>query len=156
MKDLTDEQHEIMVEGVMEFNDTLLTQSINLSGQAFNNALRLGCGLLILPLVFLLAITFFSRGLDLSAIAVYSLATLLLAVGFAVLVDNRAKHIVVCDKYEQDVSPDILRFLAEHGFRRSQFDQVADSILPVEAPLRQYLATAPGQPEPVPGNDEED
>jgi hypothetical protein len=42
MKDLTDEQHEIMVEGVMEFNDTLLTQSINLSGQASMSTQRPG------------------------------------------------------------------------------------------------------------------
>jgi hypothetical protein len=150
MTDLNDEQHEIMVEGVVEFNDTLLTQSINLSGQAFNNALRLGCGLLILPLMILLTITFFTRGLDLSAIFVYSLAGLLLAIGFAVLVANRAKYLVVQDKYEQDVSPDISRFLAEHGFRRMQFDEVADAVLPVEAPLRQYLAAAPGKPELVP------
>jgi hypothetical protein len=150
MTDLNDEQHEIMVEGVIEFNDTLLTQSINLSGQAFNNALRLGCGLLILPLIIVLTITFFTRGLDLSAISVYSLAGLVLAIGFAVLVANRAKYLVVQDKYEQDVSPEILRFLAEHGFRRIQFDQVADTILPVEAPLRQYLAAVPANSEPVP------
>jgi hypothetical protein len=143
MTDLTDEQTEILTEGVIDFNDTLQTQSINLSGQAFNNALRLGCGLLILPLVVVLAITFIRRGVDFSAIFVYSGAALLLSVGFAILVANRAKFLVVQDKYEQDVSPDIARFLAEHGFRRSQFDMVADSVLPAEAPLRQYLIALP-------------
>ena len=150
---LTDQQHEIMVEGVLEFNDTLLTQSINLAGQAFNNALRLGCGLLIIPLISLLVITFFTRGLDLSAIAVYSLAGLLLAVGFAVVVANRAKYLVVQDKYEQDVSPDIIRFLAENGFRRTQFDLVADTVLPADAPLRQYLVSVPTAAETPPGED---
>jgi hypothetical protein len=151
MTDLTDEQHEIMTEGVLEFNDTLLTQSINLSGQAFNNALRLGCGLVIVPLVIVLAITFIRRGVDFSAIFVYSFAALLLSIGFAILVASRAKQLVVQDKYAQDVSPDIARFLAEHGFRRSQFDRVADRVLPADAPLRTYLAPVP----PAGGADQE-
>jgi hypothetical protein len=109
--------------------------------------LRLGCGLLILPLIAVLAITFIRRGVDLSAIFVYSFAGLMLAIGFAILVANRAKYLVVQDKYEQDVSPDIHRFLAEHDFRRTQFDWVADQVLPADAPLRQYLAAVPKQPE---------
>ena len=145
MTNLTDEQTEILTEGVVEFNDTLLTQAINLSGQAFNNALRLGCGLLILPLVVVLVLTFIRRGLEFSAIAVYSGAALLMAIGFAILVAGRAKQLVVQDKYDQDVNPDILRFLSEHGFRRSQFDRVADNVLAADAPLRRYLVGAPAE-----------
>ncbi|HUF39877.1 MAG TPA: hypothetical protein VMN57_15235 [Anaerolineales bacterium] len=155
MTDLTDEQYQIMTEGVVEFNDTLLTQSINLSGQAFNNALRLGCGLLIVPLIILLAITFATRGVDFSAIFVYSFAALMLSAGFAILVANRAKHLVVQDKYEQDVGPDIAHFLADHGFRRAQFDHVADAVLPADAPLRKYLVRPASEPRTEPEPDQE-
>ena len=141
MAKITDEQYQILSEGVTEFNDTLLTQSINLSGQAFNNALRLGCGLLIVPLIIVLVITFIVRGgIDVSALVVYSIAALMIAVVFSVFVANRAKQIVLNDQYQQDVGPDIARFLAEHHLSRGQFDEVAGKILSADAPLRQYLA----------------
>jgi hypothetical protein len=144
MSELTNEQHQVLTEGIEDFNDTLLTQSINLAGQAFNNALRLGCGLLIVPLVIVLVITFIVRGgIDLSALFVYTGAAIMIAIVFSIFVANRAKQLVLNDKYEQDVGPDIARFLAEHQFDRGQFDTVAGTILSADAPLRQYLAAPP-------------
>ncbi len=139
MTDLTDERRQILLEAIQDFNDTLITQSINISGQAFNNAMRLGCGILAIPLVILLAVTYFARGLDLSGVFVFSCAALAGALVFAAFVSNRAKFLAVQEKYQQDVSPDIVRFLNENEFTRAQFDLLADDVLADNAPLRQYL-----------------
>lgn len=144
MNSLSDEQKIVLREAIEDFNDTLLTQSINLSGQAFNNAFRLGCGLLLVPLIIALVVTYFVRGLDFSAVFVYSCAAAGGALVFAAFISNRAKYIAVQEKYQQDVNPDIVRFLADNGFTRAQFDAAADDILADNAPLRQYLITPTG------------
>jgi hypothetical protein len=139
MTDMQDERQQQLLEAIKEFNDTLVTQSINLSGQAFNNALRLGCGLLIVPLIIILAVTHFVRGLDFSAVFVFSCAAFAIAIVFAAAVSNRAKYLAAQEKYQQDVNPEIVKFLAENDFTRAQFDAAADDILGDNAPLREYL-----------------
>jgi Na+/H+ antiporter NhaC len=140
MTDLTPDQQQILKEAITDFNDTLVTQSINLSGQAFNNAFRLGCGLLLLPLIIVLVATYIVRGaLDFSGVFVFSCAGVAIAVVFASLVSNRAKYLAVQEKYQKDVNPDIVKFLAGHGFTRAQFDAAADDLLADNAPLREYL-----------------
>lgn len=139
MTDLSDDQRQILLEGINDFNDTLITQSINISGQAFNNAMRLGCVILSIPLVIVLLIVQFTRGLDFSGVFVYSCAGFAGALVFAALVSNRAKYLAVQEKYQQDVNPDIVRFLSENELTRAQFDLMADDVLADNAPLRQYL-----------------
>lgn len=146
MSDLDPERRQILVEAISDFNDTLTTQSINLSGQAFNNAFRLGCGLLAIPWLIVLAITQFTRGLDFSGFFVYSCLAVAGAIVFAALVANRAKFLAVQEKYRQDVNPDIVRFLAENEYTRAQFDFVADDVLADNAPLREYLVRAEAPP----------
>lgn len=153
MTELTDEQTQILREAIDDFNDTLLTQSINLSGQAFNNAFRLGCGLLLIPLAIVLIITQVVRGLDFSGVFVYSCAAAAGALVFAALVSNRAKYLAVQEKYQQDVNPDIVRFLADQSFTRAQFDKLADEVLADNAPLRQYLVTPAAAGESAPDGD---
>src|SRR3972149_5715508 len=70
MTELSAEQRQILVEAIKDFNDTLQTQSINLSGQAFNNAFRLGCGILLIPLAVVLIVTQVVKGLDVSGVFV--------------------------------------------------------------------------------------
>ncbi len=140
MTELTDEQKQILQEAITDFNDTLTTQSINLSGQAFNNAFRLGCGVLLIPLIIVLIAIYFVRGeLDFSGVFVFSCAGAAASIVFASIVANRAKFLVVQEKYQQDVNPDIVRFLAEHQFTRAQFDAAANDLLADNAPLRDYL-----------------
>lgn len=147
MIDLPEEKAQVLAEAIQDFNDTLVTQSINLSGQAFNNAFRLGCGVLLVPLLIVLAITHFTRGLDFSAVFVYSCAVTAASVVFAALVANRSKYLAVQEKYQQDVNPDIVRFLAENDLTRAQFDRTADNLLAENAPLRQYLVRPARGPE---------
>ncbi|GEM_PF-6597819 len=139
MNTLSDEQRQIMREAVEEFNDQLATQSINLSGQAFTNALKLGCGLLALPLAIVLALTYFRRTLDFSAVFVYSCLALLIATAFASLIARRAKQLAIQDNYKLDINPEIIKFLHDNNFTRRQFDEVANEVLEDEAPLREYL-----------------
>ncbi len=136
-----DDRQQLLSEAIKDFNDTLVTQSINLSGQAFNNAFRLGCGLLLVPLIIIMAITHFVRGLDFSAVFVYSCAGVAISIVFAAMVSNRAKFLAVQEKYQHDVNPEIIRFLADHDFTRAQFDAAADDLLGDNAPLREYLVT---------------
>lgn len=146
MTELNPDRRQILVEAIHDFNDTLVTQSINLSGQAFNNGFRLGCGLLAIPWAILLVIAQFTRGLDFSGFFVYSCVAVAGAIVFAALIANRAKFLAVQEKYQQDVNPDIVRFLAENEFTRAQFDFVADNVLADNAPLREYLIRAEAPP----------
>lgn len=159
MTDLSDDQRQILLEAINDFNDTLITQSINISGQAFNNAMRLGCVILSIPLAIVLVIVQFTRGLDFSGFFVYSCAGVAGALVFAALVANRAKYLSVQEKYQQDVNPDIVRFLSENELTRAQFDSLADEVLADNAPLRQYLVGSQTKEKPdnstsiVEGND---
>lgn len=146
MTELTSERKQILLEGINDFNDTLVTQSINIAGQAFNNALKLGCGGLAIPLVITLAIVQYTRRLDFSGFFVFSCVFVSLALVFAALVANRAKYLALQEKFQQDVGPDIDAFLTEHGFTAEDFHSLADEILADNAPLRQYLAGMTAEP----------
>jgi hypothetical protein len=137
--DLSPEQRQILTEAVKDFNDQLVTYSINLSGQAFNNAFRLGCGILALPILILLGIAWAQQKLDFSGVFVYSCAGAVISAAFASLVSSRAKQIAIRDNYSHDINPEIVKFLAEHAFTRRQFDEIADELLSADAPLREYL-----------------
>ena len=136
---LSDESRQILSEGIEDFNDRLVTQSINLSGQAFNNAFRLGCSVLALPVVIVLVVSYFADRFSMISILVYGCAGALIALMFAAVVSTRAKAIAVRENYQQDINPEIVRFLAGQGFTRAQFDLLAAEILAENAPLRDYL-----------------
>ena len=138
-QELNPEQRQVLTEAIQEFNDKLVTYSINLSGQAFNNAFRLGCAILALPVIIILGVAWAQEKLDFSGVFVYSCAGTVIAVAFAALVSSRAKQIAIKDNYSQDINPEIVQFLADNQFTRRQFDEVADEILSADAPLREYL-----------------
>jgi hypothetical protein len=139
MTDLTPEQRTILAEAIKDFNDKLVTYSINLSGQAFSNAFRLGCGVLAIPVLIILGIAWAQEKLDFSGVFVYSCAGTVIAAAFASLVSSRAKQIAIRDNYSQDINPEIVQFLADNHFTRRQFDEIADDLLSADAPLREYL-----------------
>jgi len=143
--ELNEEQRRTLLEKIHDFNDQLVTYSINISGQAFGNALKLGCGLAAVPLLIILGITLIRRTFDLSTLFVYSCAALLFAIGFASLISTRAKQIAFRDGYKQDINPDIVKFLGANQFTRAQFDSLANEVLEMDAPLREYLVVP--QPE---------
>jgi hypothetical protein len=139
MSDLTPEERTLLTEAVKDFNDKLVTYSINLSAQAFTNGMKLGCGILALPLLIVLGIAWAQGKLDFSGIFVYSCAGTVLAVIFSSFIASRAKQIAIRDNYSQDINPEIVQFLAGNHFTRRQFDTIADDILAADAPLRAYL-----------------
>jgi len=139
MSDLTPEQKTILTEAINDFNDKLVTYSINLSAQAFTNAFRLGCGVIAIPVLILMGIAWAQQKLDFSGVFVYSCAGAVIAAAFAALISSRAKQIAINDNYTQDINPEIVQFLADHQFTRRQFDELADDTLSADAPLREYL-----------------
>jgi hypothetical protein len=146
MTELTPEQKTILSEAIKDFNDKLVTYSINLSGQAFSNAFRLGCGVLAIPVLIVLGLAWTQDKLDFSGVFVYSCAGTVIAAAFAALVSSRAKQIAIRDNYTQDINPEIVQFLADHHFTRRQFDEVADDLLSADAPLREYLVKPAAKP----------
>ncbi|GAB4581974.1 MAG: hypothetical protein Fur0022_47260 [Anaerolineales bacterium] len=145
MSELTPEQRTLLTEAIQDFNDKLVTYSINLSAQAFTNAMKLGCGILAIPLLIILGVAWVQDKLDFSGIFVYSCAGTIIAAAFAAFVSNRAKQIAIRDNYSQDINPEIIQFLADHQFTRREFDVVADETLSADAPLREYLVKPASQ-----------
>ncbi|MCB9135663.1 MAG: hypothetical protein H6636_09565 [Anaerolineales bacterium] len=141
MPDLTPEKRTILIEAIKDFNDKLATYSINLSAQAFTNAMKLGFGILALPLLIVLGLSWLQHKLDFSGIFVFTCAAFIISALFAAFVSRRAKQLAVSDNYTQDINPEIVQFLADHQFTRRQFDEVADDVLAADAPLREYLVT---------------
>jgi hypothetical protein len=137
--ELSKEQQQILTEGINGFNDKLVTYSINLSGQAFNNAFRLGCGVVAIPVLIILGIAWAQERLDFSGVFVFSCAGAAISAVFASLVSSRAKQIAIRENYTQDINPEIVQFLADNHFTRRQFDKLADDLLSADAPLREYL-----------------
>jgi hypothetical protein len=138
------DERQIMVEAITDFNDRLVTHAINISGAAFNNAFRLGCLVLSLPFVVVLLVSYFSDRFDMTTFFVFGCAGVMISLVFASLISTRAKRIMVDDNYQEDINPDIVKFLSEHQFTRAQFDIVADDILGDNAPLRDYLIKVSG------------
>ena len=136
---LSEEDQQILREQVLDLNDTLVTQSINLAAQAFNNAFRLGCAVLFIPVVIVLVISYTMDRFSMISIIVYGGLGALIAAGFGALVANRAKYLAIKDNYEQDITPQIKTFLKEHDMTRRQFDTMADDVLADNAPLRDYI-----------------
>ena len=137
--ELSPEQRVILTEAINDFNDKLLTYSINLSGQVFSNVFRLGCGILAIPILIILGIAWAQGKLDFSGVFVYSCAGTVIAAAFASVISSRAKQIAIRDNYSQDINPEIVQFLADNHFSRRQFDEIADDLLSADAPLREYL-----------------
>lgn len=136
---LPPEKLQILREEIVDLNDRLLTQSINISGQAFFNAFKLGVGLLFIPWLIVMIVTYLQDRMDASSIFVYSCTVVMIASVFASMIARRAKTLAVQDNYQLDINPDIVRFLSEHDLTRQQFDVHADEILDPDAPLRDYL-----------------
>ncbi len=138
---LSPERTQILREQILEFNDQLVTYMINLSGQAFNNAFKLGAVVMAPVVVLILIASALLRRISLISFLVYTCAGGMIALAFAALVSTRAKTIALREGYQQDINPEIVKFLAEQGFTRAQFDALADEVLDEEAPLRGYLIT---------------
>lgn len=141
MSELSPEKRTILIEAIKDFNDKLATYSINLSAQAFANAMKLGLGLLALPLIIVLGLSWLQQKLDFSGVFVFTCAAFVISALFAAFVSRRAKQLAVNDNYTQDINPEIVQFLADNHFTRRQFDEIADDILAADAPLREYLVT---------------
>ena len=136
---LSKEQRQIMREQILALNDRLTTHIIDISGQAFGNAFRLGCVLLSVPIIIILIISAYLNRFSLISIFVYAGAGAMLSAIFATFISTRAKTLAVEDNYQQDLNPDIVKFLSANDLTRQQFDVLADEILEEEAQLRAYL-----------------
>ena len=137
--ELTPEENEILADQIRDFNDDLVTYIINLSGQAFNNALKLGAIVMTPVVILLLIVAALLNRISLISFFAFSCAGGMIALGFAALVSTRAKTIALRDGYKEDINPKIVKFLSENGYTRAQFDLLADDILAADAPLREYL-----------------
>jgi hypothetical protein len=136
---LSPEDTQILNEKIADFNDDLITFIINLSGQAFNNAFKLGAILMTPVIVILLIVSALLERISFISFIVYICAGGMIAIAFAALVSMRAKTIALRDSYKEDINPKIVKWLAEHDFTRAQFDSLANQVLAPDAPLREYL-----------------
>ena len=136
---LSPEQTQILSEQIVDFNDDLVTYIINLSGQAFNNSFKLGAVLMTPVVVIILIASALIDRISFISYIVYICAGSMIALAFAALVSMRAKTIALRDSYSEDINPKIIEWLAENEFTRAQFDALADQILELDAPLREYL-----------------
>ncbi len=139
IEDLSSEQRQILLEIVVDVNDTLVTQSINIAGQAFTNALKLGCILLFFPVIIVLIVSYLLGKFSLISIFVYGGIGLLLAIVFGAMVATRAKTLAIEDDDGKDVNEEIEKKLIGSDFTRSQFENLANEILGEDSPLRVYL-----------------
>ena len=137
--ELTSEQRQLLLEKVIDVNDTLVTQSINVAGQAFTNAFKLGCSLLFVPVLLLLGISYWMGKFSLISIFVYFGLGALLAMVFAQLVSTRAKTLAILDDAGPSVDEEIAVQLQGSEFNRTQFDALAVEALGEDSPLRIYL-----------------
>ncbi len=142
MINLDADDRAVIVDEINDLNDTLVTYSINLTGQAFFNAFKLGAGLMIIPLGIVLAIAYRRETFDFTTVFVFSCIATLLAMVFAALIASRAKVLAVRDNYEDEIGPKIELSLKRNQITRVQFNALADEVLDKDAPLREYVAPA--------------
>lgn len=137
--DLSADDHQRLSEKVIEMNDLLVTKSIDVAGQAFTNAYKLGCAIMFLPVVIIMVVSYFLDKFSLISIFIYGGLGVMLATVFGSIIANRAKTLAILDDDGVDINTQIQDMLAGTEFSPAQFEALAHDLLGENAPLRVHL-----------------
>ena len=113
-----------------------------------SRAFNLGCSISMLPAVILILLAFFLSRANWAFSLITALVIGLLMLGLASLAANTAKRNTIGRVYQESVEPEIRQALRELDLARSQFDNLANQVLPQRATLRRYLSGSPEPEEP--------
>ena len=125
---------------VSDSNEKLFRAGSTGAEQAFG----LGCLVVSLPLLGLVLLLYLLRAINLIGLFVSVIIVALAGAGLAALIAQKARTRAISETYKRTVLPEIERTLRQYDFPQSQFNLIAEEVLPVNAPLRYFLRTPSG------------
>jgi glucan phosphoethanolaminetransferase (alkaline phosphatase superfamily) len=124
--------HETFILGL---NNDLLTTGTSYAEQAFG----VGCGASLVPIGFILLISFIVGARNWIMLAIIGLTCALIATAAAAFFSSRSRNNAIQRVFREQTQPAIQKYLQDHSLSLNSFDAFVTTLLPLSAPLRQSL-----------------
>jgi len=119
---------------VEDLNAYLVKSAVSAAELAFS----VGCTLGVIGILLLLIIVYFAITKTWTVVIVTGLIALLVGVIVSSMLATRAKNATVEKTYQRVSKPEIERFIRANGMSEEDFTNLAASVLPESAPLREF------------------
>jgi hypothetical protein len=127
--------HRIHETFILSLNNDLLTTGASYAEQAFG----IGCGASLVPIGFILLISFIIGARNWIVLAIIGLTCALIATAAATFLSSGSRNNATQRVYREQTQPAIQKHLQDHSLSLSAFDGIVEDLLPLTAPLRQAL-----------------
>jgi 5-bromo-4-chloroindolyl phosphate hydrolysis protein len=94
----------------------------------------------LLPAIALVVILYLLPIVNILLAIIFLLLIMLVLVGIVMLLSFRARRNAIKKTYKDKVKGEIDTYIREHNLTRSQFDTLAQDLVPEGTPLRGYLS----------------
>jgi hypothetical protein len=119
---------------IEELNAYLVKSATSAAELAFG----VGCTLGLIVIVLLLVIVYFAFTKIWTVVIVTGFIAVLISVIVSSMLATRAKNATVEKTYQRTTKPEIERFIRAKGMSEAEFSDLAASVLPASAPLREF------------------
>lgn len=120
---------------ILSLNNDLLNTGASYAEQAFG----IGCGASLVPIGFILLISFIVGARNWIVLAIIGLICALIATAAATFFSNRSRNNAIQRVFKEQTQPAIQKHLQDHSLSLNIFDGFVEDLLPLTAPLRQAL-----------------
>jgi hypothetical protein len=145
--DLTEGQSEEFIGIVESLNEKLRSSGAGGAETAFG----LGCGIGLFPVVGIILLLWIFGVINLILGLMLLVVGLLALAGVSILLANLARNNTYKRVYWTEVEPEIVQYLSRQRLSRQEFDTFAVQVLPMDAPLQQFLQPIVPDEAEVPG-----
>lgn len=119
---------------VEDMNAYLVKAAVSAAELAFS----VGCTLGAIGVLLLVIIVYFAITKTWTVVIVTGLVALLIGVAISSILATRAKNATMEKTYQRVSKPEIERFIRANGLNEEDFTNLAASVLPESAPLREF------------------
>jgi hypothetical protein len=131
-------ENEDLAQSARQVVEDLNTYLVKSAVSAAELAFSVGCTLGALVILVLLVVVYFASTKTWTIVIVTGLIALLAGVIVASMLALRAKNATIEKTYQQVTKPEIERFIKANGMSEQEFTNLAASVLPQSAPLRDF------------------
>ena len=134
----SDGQIEDLAQSARQVVEDLNTYLVKSATSAAELAFSVGCTLGVIAILLLLVIVYFAITKTWTVVIVTGFIAMLIGVIISAMLATRAKNATVEKTYQRTTRPEIERFIRANGMSEEEFTDLAASVLPESAPLREF------------------
>jgi hypothetical protein len=123
-----------MRQAVEDMNAYLIKSAVSAAELAFS----VGCTLGAIGVLLLVVIVYFAITKTWTVVIITGLVASLVGVAISSVLATRAKNATIEKTYQRVSKPEIERFIRANGLTEEDFTNLATSVLPESAPLREF------------------